>query len=142
MSNLKRRRTNKDFIDLSIDDSGEGVGAGAGAGAGAGVDIGEKKDALSFIPCKKYYGPKKTLYIFLESDIKVFLWWLNGQYKESYIQLGKSVTNHCFMYLKGIKILDMNGCTKVTDAAFEHLKGIHALEMRGCTKLQMRPLSI
>ena len=50
MSNLKRRRTNKDFIDLS--------------GAGAGVDIGEKKDALSFIPCKKYYGPKKTLIYF------------------------------------------------------------------------------
>ena len=119
MSSFKRRRTDNDLIDNT--------------GSGADVDIGKKKNALSFIPRKMYYDNK--IIIFLESDIEVFLWWLNDEYKESNIKLGKSVTNNCFKYLKGIHTLDMRGCELITDAAFIHLKGIHTLDMSDCTEI-------
>ena len=46
----------------------------------------------------------------------------------------RDLTDADFVHLKGIRKLNMAGCTQITDAAFVHLKGIHMLEMWDCTQ--------
>ena len=47
----------------------------------------------------------------------------------------KDIKDEDFVYLQGIKVLNMRGCINVTDKAFVNLVGIHALYMNDCTQI-------
>ena len=48
----------------------------------------------------------------------------------------KDLTDEDFVYLRGVKYLNMSRCDQasITDNAFAHLRGIHTLYMRGCNQ--------
>ena len=50
---------------------------------------------------------------------------------------GKVVTDSDFVYLKGIKDLELWDCTKhlITGVGFEHIAGIEKLDMSGCENI-------
>jgi len=45
------------------------------------------------------------------------------------------ITDEAFVYLEGIRMLNMAKCSNITDNAIVHLKGIYALNMYGCPNI-------
>ena len=154
MSSFKRRRTGKDFIDLSIDDSGAGAGAGAGSGITGHTIIrylhlvlgmvvpwlNNFKDVVNMrLVCKDWKEevtklPCAHLIAYLKFDEDVVSW-RKCFPRAVTVRLGKRVTDAVFVHLAGIQTLDMSGCSQITDAGLVHLSGIHTLNMSECEQI-------